>query len=94
MSARLTLDEPVVISKFWRTRHRNEIVQIELSTYEGHNLISVRVFRTGADGIDRPTTKGLALSVGKLKELARALANAEAKARELGLLPPDGEGGE
>jgi hypothetical protein len=29
-----------------------------------------------------------------LKELARALANAEAKARELGLLPPDGEGGE
>jgi hypothetical protein len=92
MTARPTIPEPIVVAKFWRTRHRNEIVQIELSTYEGHNLISVRVFRTGADGIDRPTTKGLALSVGKLKELSRALIKAEAMALELNLIDDESEG--
>jgi hypothetical protein len=93
MSAhRPTLPEPIEVAKFLKTRWRSESVHVELSTYEGHNLISVRVYRTGADGIDRPTNKGLAMSISKLQELARALAKAEVKARELGLLPDDGAG--
>jgi hypothetical protein len=93
MSARRpTLDEPVVISKFWKNRRRNESVHVTLSEYEGHCLINVRVYSTGTDGIDRPTPKGVAMGIRKLPELARALIKAEAKARELGLV--DGEGGE
>ena len=89
MTARPTVDEPVIISRFFKTRWRNEHVRISLSLYEENFLIDIRVFRTSADGVDRATVKGLALSVRKLPELARALAKAEAKAIELGLL--DGE---
>jgi Transcriptional Coactivator p15 (PC4) len=83
---RPTLDEPIVISKFWKNRRRNESLHVILSEYEGHPLINVRIYATGADGIDRPTTKGVALGIRKLPELAQALAKAEAKAREMGLL--------
>jgi hypothetical protein len=83
---RKTLDGPVIISKFWKNRRRNESVHVTLSEYEGHCLINVRVYCTGTDGIDRPTPKGVAMGIRKLPELARALVKAEAKARELGLL--------
>lgn len=87
MSARRpTLAEPVVISKFWKNRRRNESVHVSLSDYEGHSLINVRVYATGTDGIDRPTPKGLAMVVGRLPELADAITKALAKARELGLI--------
>ena len=94
MSAKPQLNAPIEIAKFWRTRWRTESVHIELSFFEGRYLINCRVFRTGADGIDRPTSKGLTLSVAKLGELARALVKAEAKARALGLIPNDDGGGE
>jgi Transcriptional Coactivator p15 (PC4) len=84
--SRPTLPEPVIISKFWKNRRRNESVHVSLSEYEGHCLINVRVYCTGADGIDRPTPKGVAISIRKLPELAQTLAKAEVKARELGLL--------
>jgi hypothetical protein len=83
---RKTLDEPVIISKFWKNRRRRESVWTSLGDYEGHCLINVRVYCTGADGIDRPTSKGIAMGIRKLPELARALAKAEAKAIELGFL--------
>jgi hypothetical protein len=87
MSApRPTLPEPVVISKFWKNRRRNESVRVSLSEFEGHSIIDVRVFATGTDGVDRPTSRGVAMGVGRLSELAKALVKAEAKARELGLL--------
>jgi hypothetical protein len=77
---------PLTISKFWKNRRRNESVHVTLSEYEGHDLINVRVYSTGDDGIDRPTTKGVSMAVDKLPALAAGLAKAEAKARELGLL--------
>jgi Transcriptional Coactivator p15 (PC4) len=89
---RATLPEPIEIAKFWKNRRRNESVHVSMSEYEGHCLINVRVYATGTDGIDRPTPKGVAMGIRKLPELARALAKAEARARELGLL--DGEAGE
>jgi hypothetical protein len=92
MNRRPTLDAPIVISKFWKNRRRSESVQISLAEYEGHCLINVRVYCTGTDGIDRPTPKGVAVGIRKLPELARALVNAEAKARSLGLLDDDGAG--
>jgi hypothetical protein len=82
-----TLDEPVVISKFWKSpRDRTKHIRVELSEYEGHPLINVRIWKTGSDGIDRPTVAGIALAVRKLPELTRALLKAEDKARELGLI--------
>lgn len=79
------LDE--AIARFWKSpRNRIEHVRVDLSEYQGHPLINVRVWQTGSDGIDRPTTKGIAIAVRKLPELMRALAKAEIKARELGLL--------
>lgn len=86
MNARPALPEPVEIAKFWKNLRRAESVHVTLSEYEGHVLINVRIYCTGADGIDRPTPKGIAMAVGKLPTLAKALAMAEAKARELGLL--------
>jgi hypothetical protein len=88
---RTTLPEPIEIAKFWKNRGRVESLHVSLSEYEGHALINVRIYATGTDGIDRPTQKGVAMSVRKLPELAKALATAETKAREMGLLS-DAEG--
>jgi hypothetical protein len=85
------LAEPITVAKWWKNRRRNESVHVTLSEYEGRAIISVRVYSTGADGIDRPSPKGISMAVDKLPTLARALAKAEAKARELGLI--DGPGG-
>ncbi len=92
MTARVTLSEPVEIAKFWKSRNRTEHVRVDLAEYQGHPLINVRVWQTGSDGSDRPTTKGIAMAVRKLPELASALAKAEIRARALGLL--DDEAGE
>lgn len=79
------LDES--IAKFKKSpRTSAEHVRVDLSEYEGHPLISVRVWQTGSDGIDRPSKKGIALSIRRLPELARAIAKAEIRARELGLI--------
>ena len=84
-----TLAGPITIARFWKNRGRNESVHITLSEYEGHPLINIRVYSTGSDGIDRPTTKGIAMGIRKLPELVAAVAKALAKARELGLIPDD-----
>ncbi|MEH2521562.1 hypothetical protein V1279_007135 [Bradyrhizobium sp. AZCC 1610] len=86
MTEKPTLAEPITVAKFWKNRRRAESVHVTLSEYEGHALINVRVYATGADGIDRPTTKGIAMGIGKLPDLARAIVNAEARAIALGLI--------
>jgi hypothetical protein len=93
MSARPTPPEPIVVAKFFKTRWRTESVHVSLSTYEGHNLISVRVYRTAADGTDYATSKGLSLAVARLPELAKAVNAAFRKAQALGLIPNDDGGG-
>lgn len=80
------LAEPVTILKMWKSRRRNEAVHITLSEFEGRPIVSVRIYCTGADGCDRPTQKGVSVSVRKLPELAAGLAKALDRARDLGLL--------
>lgn len=94
MTNRAPIAEPVEVAKFWKNRRRNESVHVTLSQYEGRSLINIRVYSTGADGIDRPTTKGIAMAVDKLPTLAKALLKAEAKAEELGLLVDNARTGE
>jgi hypothetical protein len=80
------LAEPVTVLKMWKNRRRSESVHVTLSEYEGHALVSVRLYATGTDGCDRPTPKGVSISVRKLPELAAGLARALDKARDMGLL--------
>jgi hypothetical protein len=64
----ITLPEP--IAKFFKSaRDRTKHIRVELSEYEGHPLINIRVWQTGSDGIDRPTKQGIALAIRKLPEL-------------------------
>jgi hypothetical protein len=88
--SRPTLAEPVIVSRFWKSRRRDIAVVIALGPYKEHNLISVREHVVGSDGIMRPSTRGVSLVVRRLPELAAALDKALAKARELNLLPEDG----
>jgi hypothetical protein len=79
------LPEPIEIDKFWANR-RGEAVIVSLREFEGVPIVDVRKFYTAADGTLQPTSKGIALSVRKLPELALAIGKALKRARELGLL--------
>jgi Transcriptional Coactivator p15 (PC4) len=89
MASRNPLPEPIVIDRFWKNRRRKDAVVIQLSSYEGHNLIDLRTHSMSSDGKLLPTKKGLAVSILRLPELAKAINKALARAVELGLI--DGE---
>jgi len=90
--SRKILEEPVLISQFWKNRRHDAIV-VSLSTYEGRNLIDVRQHFMTKDGKLAPTSKGVAMVVLRLLDLAKAVNKAMEKAKELGLLD-DGEASE
>jgi hypothetical protein len=78
------LDEPLIVGEWWKNRG-GESIRVRLSTYEGHNLIDIRGWFTGDDGVLKPG-KGFACTVKHLPKLVDVLAKAAAKARELGLI--------
>jgi hypothetical protein len=82
---RPTLDQPLVIQKFWKNR-RHESIVVSLSKFEGINIVNLRQHYTDSTGIDRPTPKGVAMAVRRLPDLAKAVNAALAKAIELGLV--------
>lgn len=88
MSQRVTLPETIEVAKWWKNRRHDAIV-VSLSTYEGHNIVDVRQHEMSSDGRLLPTKKGVAMVVLRLPDLAKAVNNALAKARELGLLEAD-----
>jgi hypothetical protein len=66
-------------------KNARERVQIELTEFNGHNLLAIRVFAdNGAKWV--PTRKGITVRAGMLPDLAAALTAAEREAREAGLL--------
>ena len=87
-------ESPTIITKFFKNRWRRAVIVISLDHYEGNDIIDIREHFTDAAGCNRPTRKGLTLGIRKLPALARALVKAEAKARELDLIPPDVGSGE
>jgi hypothetical protein len=88
------LAAPIEIGKFWKSRRRDVAIVVSLSAYEGHNLVNVREHFIGTDGCMRPTTRGLAMVVRRLPDLARAINKAHLRARELGLIRADDGAGE
>jgi hypothetical protein len=85
---RVTLPEPVEVAKFFKNR-RKEVIVVSLSTFEGHNLVDVRQHFHNDKGQMRPTSKGVAMVVLRLPDLAKAVNKAMAVAKELGLLNGD-----
>ena len=79
--------EPIVVAEFW-ANCGGESICVQLRDYQGQALIDVRRYYTGAEGRLLPTAKGIAVSVRRLPELAAAIAKAERKAAELGLVKP------
>jgi hypothetical protein len=89
MNPRPTLTEPIIVARWWKNRAHDEI-RLELSTYEGTNILSLRTWHTDkSDGITRPG-KGFACSVKHLPKLAEVFARATERARELHLIDDDG----
>jgi hypothetical protein len=87
--SRVTLQEPIIVSQWWKNR-RHDAITVSLHTYEGTNLVDVRTY-TMREGCLVPTPKGVSISVLRLPDLARSINKALAKARELALLPKEGE---
>ena len=85
MSHIVRLNEPVVISTFWRNRS-GEAVRIQLKEYEGIALVDIRVFVTDHEGKLAPTQKGLSSSVRVLPDLVKGMMKALSRAREIGLI--------
>ena len=85
----MTRSEPITVSEWWKNRG-GESVRISLSTYQGRNLIDIRTWHS-SEGKLVPG-KGFAADVRHLPHLAAALAKAEAKARELGLITSGDDG--
>jgi hypothetical protein len=90
---RPALDQPIEVAKFFKNR-RKDIIVVSLSTFEGRNLVDVRQFFTNEQGQIRPTSKGVAMVVLRLPELAAAINKALKQAQELGLLDDKREAAE
>jgi Transcriptional Coactivator p15 (PC4) len=69
-------------------KNRLEEIRIELSEFNGHDLINIRVWAEPRSGGDEriPTKAGIAAKVVLLPELIAALQKAEITARKAGLL--------
>jgi hypothetical protein len=80
------MGSPVILAVIGK--NKRESVRVALDTWQGHNLIDVRVVVPLAEHAAQltPTGKGVSLNVASLPQLREALADAEAKARELGWL--------
>jgi hypothetical protein len=81
------LAEPFTVAEWWKNR-RGESIRLVLSEFQGRNIFDLRTWYT-ADGRLKPG-KGFAAEVRHLPRLAREMAKAEAKARELGLISDEG----
>jgi hypothetical protein len=67
-------------------KNSREELRVGLSTYNGVELVNLRVWFNTGSGDMRPGKAGFALKVEKLPELQRAIANALEQARADGLL--------
>jgi hypothetical protein len=65
-----------------------EIVRVSIDYASGYDLVHIRRCRPGPNGELYPTQKGMAIQIGHLGRLLKALRAISAHAREIGLLPP------
>jgi hypothetical protein len=89
VTQRPTLAQEVTIDQWWKNRS-HEAITISMSTYQGKNVIDIRVWQS-TDGRLRPTKKGITTDLKHLRRLARALNIAVTKAIELDLIDAEGD---
>jgi hypothetical protein len=75
---------PVVVAE-WSKNGRGEVIRVTLDEYRKSKVIDCRTWWQDADGMMQPG-KGMTVAVKHLPQLATALAEAERRAGELGLL--------
>ncbi len=74
---------PIIIAEW--DRNAREVMRVALDYYNGRHTINARVWYHDDDGL-KPGKTGITLAVKHLPALADALAKAERRARELGLI--------
>ncbi len=69
-------------------KNSREEIRVELSKFNGYDLINIRVWADPHDGGETriPTKSGIACKVALLPQIISALQAAEAEARKLGLI--------
>jgi hypothetical protein len=76
---------PCVIASL--DKNRRERLRVALDTWQGVNLLDLRVtVDLGSSGVQTATKKGVAMNVALIPQLRQALADAETQARDLGWL--------
>jgi len=76
------MTKPIAILK----KNASEELRVSLDRFNGHDLISLRVFYTAEHGERRPGKQGLALRIEMLPALRAAILEAEAEARNRKLI--------
>lgn len=84
------LPAPIDAGRFFVNR-KGDFCVVQLRDYDGMLLFDARRYATGADGMSRPTAKGIAITVRKLPDFAKAVVRALEIARERGLLADEPE---
>ena len=75
---------PILIAEL--PKNRRETLRISLDEYQGHQLLSLRIWYRDDAGELRPGNKGLAVRVDQAPALADAMLAAVEKAKEEGRL--------
>jgi hypothetical protein len=70
----------------WRLKN-GETVRVSTDRSSGLDLVHIRRWQRGPTGQLYPTQKGIAVAVGDLSRLLKALKEVRAHAREIALLP-------
>lgn len=81
--------QPIEVARWDKNRDGEQFV-VTLSSYEGYDMLSFRVWFKDKDGEMRPTKKGIAFSERHLPRLFAALRDAFKAAKGAGLqVDPD-----
>jgi hypothetical protein len=92
---RPTLDEPITF-RFFKNR-RKDLIAVTLQTYtppkgDPLNVVDIRMFAMDKQGCNKPTAKGVTMSVRRLRDLHAAISKALAKAEALDLINGEEQG--
>jgi hypothetical protein len=79
---------PIIIAEWPKNGREN--IRVSLGKYQSNYTVDLRLWYSAEDGTMRAGNKGLTVSVKHVRQLASALAEAEHRAGELGLLTEGG----
>jgi hypothetical protein len=64
---------------------QSERLKIGLRSYKGRRALDFRIWRVGADGVAKPSFKGVNIAVEHVDEILRSLRKVQARAKLEGL---------